>query len=292
MVKSMTGFGKSQTFYNGYQVSIELKGVNHRYLDFYIRTSRRYSLLEEKIKEEIKKNISRGRIEISINIEKTQESSRKIKLDKELAMAYHKSLKDLAHFLQISPEFKLIDLYRLPEVYNLADEEEDLEVLWLEVQKALKIAIQEFVEMRKQEGISLSEDIKNRISLILQKIEILEVRAPIVVEDYREKLQIRLQQVINSELIDEQRILMEAALFAEKVNITEEIVRLKSHIKQLLNTFDNNDSIGKKCDFLTQEMFREANTIASKANDFEMSKNIVEVKAELEKIREQIQNIE
>ncbi|SHH12845.1 TIGR00255 family protein [Thermosyntropha lipolytica DSM 11003] len=292
MLKSMTGFGRSQVLEQGYQVTCEIKGVNHRYFDPYIRISRRYGMLEEKIKEELRKYISRGRLEVNINIEKTGERTRNIKLDKELAITYHKYLKDLAENLDISPELKIIDIFKLPEVFTLEDEEEDLETLWGVLQKALAEAMQSVLEMRIKEGRELKNDIVERNNRILALVNRLEERSPQVVAEYMEKLRLRMMEILSSHEVDEYRILQEAAIFADRTNITEEIVRLKSHIKHLHDLMENGEAVGRKCDFLVQEMFREINTVASKANDLEISHIVVDVKAELEKIREQLQNIE
>ncbi|NLB87705.1 MAG: YicC family protein [Syntrophomonadaceae bacterium] len=292
MIKSMTGFGRSQITDLGYQVTCEVRTVNHRFLDPNIRISRRYNVLEERVKEELKKYVSRGRLEISIIIEKTDESVRNIKLDKDLAIAYHNYLKDLADNLGISPEISVIDIFRLPEVFSLQDEEEDMEVVWQVLQEAINNAMQGVLEMRSREGRNLAADISSRNKYILSLVEKLEERSPLVVNEYVEKLRTRIQDLIVHESIDEQRILTEAAIFADKVNITEEIVRLKSHVGHLDELLEDGEAVGRKCDFLIQEMFREINTVASKANDLEISRVVVDVKAELEKIREQLQNIE
>lgn len=292
MLKSMTGFGRSQVNENGYDISCELKGVNHRFFDVHIRIPRRYAFLEDRVKDELKKNISRGRLEISINIEKRNESARNIQVDKDLAIAYYKSLKDLAETLNISPDITVVDLFRLPDIFNLADQEEDPELIWLVLKKTLDVAIDSLVEMRCKEGTNLGEDILARNAYILSQVEILEKRSPLVAHEYQEKLRNRINEMLSSNVVDEGRLLQEVAIFADKASITEEIVRLKSHIKHLDELLQDGESIGRKCDFLVQEMFREINTVASKANDIQMSQVVVEVKAELEKIREQLQNIE
>lgn len=288
----MTGFGRSQVIDSGYQITCEVRTVNHRFLDPNIRISRRYNILEERIKEELKKFVSRGRLEISINIEKTEESVRNIKLDKDLAIAYHNYLKDLADNLGISPEISVIDIFRLPEVFNLQDDEEDMEVVWQVLKEAINNAMQSVLEMRSREGRNLAADISSRNKYILSLVEKLEERSPVVTREYVEKLKTRIQELMDHEAVDEQRILTEAAIFADKVNITEEIVRLKSHVSHLDELLEVGEAVGRKCDFLIQEMFREINTVASKANDLEISRVVVDVKAELEKIREQLQNIE
>lgn len=292
MVRSMTGFGRSQVRGQGYVVSCEMRGVNHRFLDVHIRTSRRYSILEEKVKEEVKQQLTRGRIEISLTIEKTDDSRRAIKVDKGLALAYYNYLKELAENLNISPEISVIDVFRLPEVFNLEDQEENLEAVWQVVREAISQALTSLVEMRTREGVNLTRDILARNQGLLRAVELLEARSPAVVEEYQLKLKNRLAELLSSEAVDEQRILQEAAIFADRINVTEEMVRLRSHILHLQELMNSDDSVGRKCDFLVQEMFREINTVSSKANDLEMNRVVVEVKAELEKIREQMQNIE
>ena len=292
MVRSMTGFGRSQIRGQGYVVSCEMRGVNHRFLDVHIRTSRRYSILEEKVKEEIKNQLTRGRIEISLTIEKTDDSRRAIKVDKGLALAYYNYLKELAENLNISPEISVIDVFRLPEVFSLEDEEENLEMVWQVVKGAIGQALTSLIEMRTREGINLTRDILARNEGILRAVENLEARSPLVVQEYQTKLKSRITEMLANEAVDEQRILQEAALFADRINVTEELVRLKSHVMHLEELMNSNESVGRKCDFLVQEMFREINTVSSKANDLEMNRVVVEVKAELEKIREQMQNIE
>ena len=292
MVKSMTGFGRGQTNDCGYSVNCEIKGVNHRYFDPFIRISRRYSLLEDRIKEELRKYISRGRLEININIEKTGESKRNIKVDKDLAIAYYNYLKELAEKLNISQEIHIIDVFRLPEVFSLQDEEEDLEIVWTVLKQSLDLAMESLVDMRVKEGFNLDEDIQSRNRVILKMVEQLETRSPQVSLEHGERLRTRISEFMEQDFVDQQRLLQEIAIFAEKSNITEEIVRLKSHSMHLEELMQSEDAVGRKSDFLVQEMFREINTIASKANDLEMNRIVVEVKAELEKIREQLQNIE
>ncbi len=292
MVKSMTGFGRNQTISEGYDVTCEIRGVNHRYFDPYIRLSRRYAFLEDRIKKELKEYVSRGRIEIAITIEKTEESNKIIKVDKDLAIAYYNYLKELAEKLDISTGIKVVDVFRLPEVFSLEAREEDLEILWVVLKQSIGVAMESLVEMRIKEGQNLARDILKRNKKILSMVENLEKMAPEVTRDYSEKLRKRILEMVSNEFIDEQRIMQETAIFADKSSITEEIVRLKSHIRHLDEFMNSEEAVGRKCDFLVQEMFREINTIASKANDMEMSLVVVEIKAELEKIREQLQNIE
>jgi uncharacterized protein (TIGR00255 family) len=292
VANSMTGYGQAQINRSGYQISCEVRSVNHRYLDTNIRMPRRYALLEDNIKEEIKKYVSRGRLEFTINIEKTEAKARNIKVDKDLAITYHRYLKELADDVNISPQIKIIDLFRLPEVFVLEEDVEDVEEIWPILQIALTEAMQSLVAMRNREGNYLIEDILQRTDLIADMVTELEQRSPLVAKEHTDKLRQRISELIGNELLDEARIYQEAALFAERINATEEIVRLQSHIQHLRQLLQEQNSVGRKCDFLVQEMFREINTIASKANDYEMSRIVVETKAELEKIREQLQNLE
>ncbi len=292
MVRSMTGFGRSQIDEGGYQISCEIRGVNHRFFDPHIRMPRRYNVLEEKIKEEIKKHIQRGRIEVNINVDKTDDSRRTLKVDKGLAIAYYNYLKELAENLNISKEIRVIDVFRLPEVFSLQDEQEDLELLWKVMQKAVQTSVTGLLDMREKEGRNLVQDILARNDLISSYARELEERAPAVEVEYRNKLQSRILEVLDQEMLDENRLLQEVAIFADKTSITEEIVRLQSHVQHLKDLLAVNDAVGRKCDFLVQEMFREINTISSKSNDLKMSQIVVDVKAEVEKIREQLQNIE
>lgn len=288
----MTGFGQAQEKAAGYDISVELKSVNHRFLDINIRIPRKYMLLEEKVRDFIKKNASRGRFEINILINMEQEAPRTIKVDKELAIAYYSALKELAEILSISANFRVYEFSRLPELLQIESLEENTDIIWNQLELVLTSAMQDLQLMRIKEGKNLAVDIKKRNSYLLQKVAELEIRSPQVVEAYTERLQNRLQEALGQELIDQDRIIQEAAIFADKVSVTEEIVRLKSHIKQFNELIEYGDTIGRKSDFLLQEMNREINTVASKANDSEMSIIVVDVKAELEKIREQIQNIE
>jgi len=288
----MTGYGQAQINRSGYQISCEVRSVNHRYLDTNIRIARRYALLEDNIKDEVKKYVSRGRLEFTINIEKTEAKARNLKVDKDLAITYYRYLKEIADEVNISPQIKVIDLFRLPEVFTLEEDVEDLEEVWPILSIALNQAMESLVTMRIREGEYLVQDMLQRTSLLENMVDALEKRSPQVLKEHTDKLRQRIIDLLGHELPDENRIYQEAALYADRINITEEIVRLQSHIQHFRQLLQEKDAIGRKCDFLVQEMFREINTIASKANDYEMAHIVVEAKAELEKIREQLQNIE
>lgn len=292
MIRSMTGFGRGEGSSPGYQITCEIKGVNHRYFDFNLRMSRRYNILEDRIREKVKQYIVRGRIETFINIEKTGESQRNIKVDNDLAMIYYNSLKDLAEYLQIESSISIVDIFKLPEVFALEEDEEDIESIWPGVEAALVSSLEGLLDMRAREGQALAQDIRLRNRHILQTIEIIEKRAPLVVSEHMERMQKRIQELNRELIIDENRLLQEMAIFADRCSIAEELVRLKSHCSQMEEMLLSTESVGRKCDFLLQEMFREVNTIASKANDLFINRTIVELKAELEKMREQVQNVE
>ena len=289
MIKSMTGFGRGEDSSPGYQITCEVKGVNHRYFDFNLRMSRRYNVLEDRIREKIKQCIIRGRIETFINIEKTGESKRNIKVDNDLAMIYHNSLKDLAESLQLESTVNIVDLFKLPEVFALEDDEEDIESVWSGIERALTGALEGLVDMRIREGQALTDDIRNRNRIILNTIDVIEERSPLVVNEHFERMRKRMQELNQDLAIDESRLIQEIAIFADRTSIAEETVRLKSHCSQMEELLLSMEPVGRKCDFLIQEMFREVNTIASKANDLFINRTVVELKAELEKIREQVQ---
>lgn len=292
MISSMTGFGRGEVTANGYQIICEMRGVNHRFFDFNLRISRRYNSLEDRVREKVKQRIVRGRIEISFNIEKTGDTARNIKVDNDLAMIYYKSLKDLAEILQISPDLNVIDVFRLPEVFSLEEKDADLEDLWIGMDAALDAALENLIAMREKEGRSLAADILERNAVIMATVARIEERTPQVVKDYAERMRKRINDIQSDVSLDENRLMQEVAIFADRVSIAEETVRLKSHCDQMEQLLASPDPVGRKGDFVIQEMFREVNTIASKANDLDISKMAVDLKAELEKMREQIQNIE
>jgi uncharacterized protein (TIGR00255 family) len=254
--------------------------------------SRRYSTLEDRIREKVKQYIVRGRVDIFLNIGRTADSERNIKVDKELAMIYHESLKELAINLQIPSNISIMDVAQLPEVISLEDQEEDLELLWQALATALDEALTSLTLMRKREGQALVTDILERNGVIREAMSKIEERSPLVVQDHAERMKKRLAEMLGEVGVDESRLAQEIAIFADRASITEEIIRMNSHCHQLEKLLQAQESVGRKCDFLIQEMFREVNTIASKANDLEIGKMVVELKAELEKIREQVQNIE
>jgi len=292
MVTSMTGYGRGEATGEGKIVTIEMKSVNHRYLETMIRLPRTYTVFEERIKSYLKDVFLRGRIDVFVNIEETGEIKRKLKVDKELALAYYESLKEIAKFLSIEQKIDLMALAQLPEVITIEQPEEDVELLWPVFLEALEIAAQEMQNMRIEEGKKLAADLlerKNYISLLMEEIR---ERSELMVKEYQEKLTARIQELLGTPPVDEMRIAMEVAIMADRSNITEEIVRMASHLDQLELFLTGDGSVGRKLDFLVQEMNREINTIGSKANDLIISQKVVAIKSEIEKIREQVQNLE
>lgn len=293
MIKSMTGFGRGE-FSNGtYAFNIEIKTVNHRYNDIIVRMPKHLNYLEEKIKRLIKKNISRGRVEIYVNMEYVTESPVEVHVDTSLAKSYKAALENLLSELGIEDKIGLKDVLTLEDIVKTERKEIDEDIIWECLSKALSIALENVMNMRKEEGSVLKEDIQCQLEKIESMLSKIEERAPFIVEEYRDKLRERIRKLLDEEQgLDEERLNYEVVLFADKSDINEEIVRFKSHIRQFYKSMESKEPIGRKLDFLVQEMNREINTIGSKANDLIITNCVVDIKSELEKVREQIQNIE
>lgn len=292
LLKSMTGYGWGESGVGGRIFTVELKAVNHRYSEVMLRLPRTLSLLEEKIKRSIQSQIARGRVEAYLNVQDSGDKSAVVKVDKEVAGAYYKAIIELQETIGIEGTVNINNLMELPGVLMLVDPAENIEEWWSAISEALENALTGLIKMRSEEGKQLAVDITNRLDRIAALNVKIKDRSPVVVGDYRERLTARINDFMkNSDLVQE-RLAMEVAFFAERSNITEETVRLASHLKQALSCLQSDEPVGRKLDFIVQEMNREINTIASKANDLEIGHWAVEVKSELEKIREQIQNIE
>lgn len=292
MIRSMTGYGRAQASLNGREITIELRSVNHRYFDCSIRLPRVYSFLEEVIKGELQKSIARGKVDVFLTIDSMGADTVTVSLNEPVLKGYLEVASTLRETYQLRDDLSISSAMRLPDVLTVSKEDEDEDALKTDVCKALNEAVEGYIAMSCREGEKLKEDIVYRISLIENLVNEIEVRSPKCVEEYRAKLEARMKEILESVTIDSQRILTEAAIFADKVAVTEEIVRLRSHLNQLRDMLTKGGAIGRKLDFLVQELNREANTIGSKANDVEMAQMVVDVKAEIEKIREQVQNIE
>ena len=299
MLKSMTGFGRGQYEDENFSVTVEMKTVNHRYNEVAIRLPRFLNPLEDKIRKTILKTVNRGRIDVFINADYTSSENCTLKVDKNLAAAYHKALQEVGaaiglEELNINSAQEVMYLSRCQDVINVKEGFFDVETVWPKVEQAVKEALDKLVTMRETEGGNIYGDFIYRADLIAEKLTKIEERSPMVVEEYQAKLTDRLNNLLadHNITVEPERLLQEVAIFADRASITEEIVRLKSHIKQFKNIINSDQPVGRKLDFLIQEFNREANTIASKANDYTLAQIVVEIKAEIEKIREQIQNIE
>ena len=288
----MTGYGRGEQTVNGYNITVELRSVNNRYLDCNVRIPRLYLFAEESIKSRVQNTISRGKVDVFVTLESTGEQKLKVNLNKPVAEGYHAALRELAETYGLADDISVSLLSRFPEVLVAEKAEEDVEQMAKDICCVLDKALNDFDQMRTREGARLKEDILSRAATIEKKVALVEQRSPETVSEYRARLEARMNEVLSNTQIDPARILTEAAIFADKVAVDEETVRLYSHITQLRDMLDKGGAIGRKLDFLIQEFNREANTIGSKCSDIEIARHVVDVKAEIEKIREQIQNLE
>lgn len=292
VLKSMTGFGRGEWEEEGLRATVEIRSVNHRFCEVVIRVARPYLFLEERIKEEVQKRVARGHLDIYVNIVDYREKKRKVKLDKELVVAYYNCLRELAEMLKIDFQLNLHQLAQYPDVILVEEQEEDLEGFWPVVKKALDGALDQLILMRTREGARLYEDFIQRKIQIAKSLELIKQRAPFLSEEMKSRLKNRLAAFLGEFEVDEGRLLNEVVLYAERSSIAEEVVRLSSHLEQLAEMLNSPGPVGRKLDFLLQEMNREINTIGAKAADQIISPLVIEIKSELEKMREQAQNVE
>ena len=290
-MKSMTGFGRANYENDGRMYNIEIKSVNHRYCDISVKLPRSISYLEEKIKKEIASNISRGKVDISITFENNSSKGRNIKINKELAKIYIQELRELANENNINDNIPVTEISKFPEVLVIQNVEDE-EIIWKEVNTCLEEAINNFIIMRKQEGSKIKEDLKTRLSDIKQKVSKISEYSNRLVEEYVVKLETRIKEILKTDIVDKERLNQEIVIYADKCSVEEELTRLESHISQFSSMMEENIPVGKKIDFLIQEMNREINTIGSKSGSLEITNLVIQTKTELEDIREQIQNIE
>lgn len=288
----MTGYGRAQKLVDGMDITVEIKSVNHRYFEFSSRLPRNYGFLDEKLKSFFNSALARGKMECYVQIEAVEEPDTLISLNHSLVKGYLDAYKELADTYGIENDIKVSNISRVSDIFMVRKQAADEDRIWAAVSEVAKAALDGFVAMREREGARLRDDVLSRLDEIISNVEFIEKRSPETVAEYNEKLLDRLREMLGDAHIDEQRILTEAAIFADKIAVAEETVRLRSHISQLRSFLDSSEAIGKKMDFLVQELNREANTIGSKAQDVEIARRVVAVKAEIEKIREQIQNIE
>lgn len=292
MVKSMTGYGSAKGVSSAIEIAIELKSVNNRYLDCNIRMPRVYSAIEETLKASVTRSISRGKVDVFINVDSSKADNVTVRINKPVADAYMTVLRTLSDEYGLTSGVSAIEFARFPDVLQLEKSETDSDALANDICAVLEEALGEFDKMRTREGENLASDITQRLNEIERLTKKAEESSPKSVSEYRAKLEAKMAEVLQNKEIDASRILMEAAIFADRVAINEETVRLKSHIEQLRSMLQSREPVGRKLDFMIQELNREANTIGSKGNDVEMARIVVDLKAEIEKIREQAQNIE
>lgn len=291
MIRSMTGFGRSTYEIDGRIYTVEIKSVNHKYNDINIRLPKFLNSLEDEIRKQIQSSISRGKVDVFINFENYSDKGINIKINKPLAKQYLQELKSLAEETGLPYELSIIDVSKLPDILKI-DDEGDEELIGSELKVALTEAISNFVDMRTKEGEELSKDMKERIDWIEVKVQEIAQYSSTLVEEYIEKLNARVKELMKTDVVDETRLAQEIVIYSDKCSIQEELTRLNSHISQFNELLKGESPIGKKFDFLVQEMNREINTIGSKANCLEITNRVIDVKTQIENIREQIQNIE
>ena len=292
MVKSMTGYGRGEVALHGRNIVVEVRSVNNRYLDCAVKLPRAYLFAEDALKSRVQGAASRGKVDVFVTIETVAEENVTVTVNKPVADAYMAALKQLTTDYELADNISVSLLSKFPDVLIVAKAPEDLEQVQADLLVALDLALADFDTMRRREGAKLEEDVRNRAIAIGDLVGKVESRNPSIVEEHRARLEAKLKEVLENRQLDESRILTEAAIFADKVAVDEETVRLRSHLSQMDQMLAAGGAVGRKLDFLIQEFNREANTIGSKCNDVETARVVVDIKAEIEKIREQIQNLE
>ena len=291
-MRSMTGFGRHEDILGGMHITVEMKSVNHRYFEFNSRMTHGYGFLEDKVKSHLQSRVSRGKIDVYVGIETLDDVSAEIAVNHSLVQGYINALKEISERYEIPTHISAEMISRYPDILTVHKAQVDEDAIWEKVRQVLDVATDKFLAMREAEGSRMKADIEEKMATILEKVAIVEERSPQTVAEYQEKLLTRLKDVLGDTTIDESRILTEAAIFADKVAVAEETVRLRSHFVEMQTMLDSDQSIGRKLDCVVQEMNRETNTIGSKATDTLIAHTVIDMKAELEKIREQIQNVE
>lgn len=294
MIKSMTGFGRCETVINGREITVEIRSVNHRYFEFSCRTPRGYGFLDDKLKAYVNSKVSRGKVDVFVSVSASDELPAEVTVNHQLVAGYIKAMQEISETYKIDNDVSVVALSRFSDIYTVHKAAEDEEEIISDVLSAVDIAIESFVKMRETEGERLKADILSRANIILSIVEEIEQRSPQTVKEYEQRLLERIKQTLadNDVSVDEQRVLTEVAIFADKVAVAEETVRLRSHFEQLKEFLEYEEPVGRKIDFIIQEMNREANTIGSKVQDAILAHKVVDIKSEIEKIREQVQNIE
>lgn len=291
MIRSMTGFGRSQLEKNERSYTVEIKSVNHRYNDINIKIPRCISYLEEKVKKEVISHIARGKIDVYITFENNSAQGKNIKLNKEIAKMYIEELRNLAQENQLEESIQATEISKFPDVLTI-ENKEDEELIWGELESCLRQAIDNFIEMRKIEGSKIADDLQKRMQIVSEKVEQISQYSTGLVDEYVVKLETRIKEILKTDIVDKDRLAQEIVIYSDKCSVEEELTRLKSHIHQFNGLIKKEGPIGKKIDFLLQEMNRETNTVGSKSGSLEITNLVIDMKTELEDIREQIQNIE
>lgn len=292
MLKSMTGFGRSEIVTNERKIVVELKAVNHRYCDITMKMPKKLGFFEAAIRNLLKLYISRGKVDVFISYEDYTENKSCVKYNQDIAKEYMDALNEMASDFALENDIKVSALSRYPDVFTLEEQTVDEEELWSDLEKVIKDAAEKFVDARLKEGSHLKEDIFDKLDGMLDSVSFIEQRSPEIVAEYRNRLTAKVNELLGDTKVDESVLATEIIIFADKICVDEETVRLRSHIKNMKETLEQAENVGRKLDFIAQEMNREANTILSKANDLEVSNRAIDLKTEIEKVREQIQNIE
>ena len=292
MVRSMTGYGRGQDVLDGLVVTVEIKSVNHRFFEYSCRLPRIYGFIDDKLKNYLQQRINRGKVDVFVQIEALESAGSEVLVNDGLAENYLTALRDMAQKYGLREDVSVTTLSRYPDVLTVRQVALDEETVWNAVQKVTNGALDQFIAMREREGARLREDVLSRGHTILKAVAVIEERSPQTVREHMEKVEARMRELLDGAAVDESRMLTEAAIYADKIAVAEETVRLRSHIDQLDTLLSGDEAVGRKLDFLVQEINRETNTIGSKCSDLELTRIVVDIKAEIEKIREQIQNIE
>ena len=292
MIRSMTGYGRAVQTIDGREITVELRSVNNRYLDCTVKLPRMFSFAEDSVKNRVKAAVSRGKVDVYIGVNAAQAADVQVAVNRPVLESYLAALRQIETEYGVRDDVTVMSLARLPDVFSVEKTEEDEQKLTQDILSVAEEAISRYNTMRETEGAALEADLRGRAATILERVALVEARSPVTVAEYRERLRQKMQEVLQNTAIDEGRILQEAAIYADRIAVDEETVRLRSHLAQLGDMLTKGGAIGRKLDFLLQELNRETNTIGSKCNDLELSNIVVEMKAELEKIREQTQNIE
>ena len=292
MLRSMTGFGREHIMFEGREILVEIKSVNSRYYEFSSKLPRAYGYIDEKLKTLLANKISRGKVEVSVSIFNQVGTDAEIEVNEPLARQYVEALRGVSETLNLRDDLSLTSIMRFSDVFTVKKTIEDEETVWEQVKQVAQAALDKFIAMRETEGVKMHDDIASRLQFIEDTVAKIEAQSPETTKAYREKLFAKIKAVVEDRSIDDARVLTEAAIFSEKTAVDEETVRLRSHLSQYRNLIEQDIPVGRKLDFLTQELNREVNTIGSKCQDLEITRMVVDLKSEIEKIREQIQNIE